>query len=82
MDVQHVLLHDPIAAEPARVAVIADLEHSAADVDGMPLEKTLDVMTVDWRSAAVAEIAAERGRAAHPPTRHDVAAVRAAKGPS
>jgi hypothetical protein len=40
---EHVLMGEPISAEPARITVVSDLEHASADVAQMGCEEALDV---------------------------------------
>src|SRR3954453_7592120 len=77
---EHILSRNPIAAEATRIGVVADLEHSPMHICRMLLEKGLDVMAVDRRSAAVTELDAERRHARCAVARHYVPAAGAAQG--
>ena len=60
MHVQDVNAGYPVGAKPACVAIVADLEYAPADRRGIPCEKTLDVVPVDWLTAIEPEIPADR----------------------
>jgi hypothetical protein len=62
--VEHILLCNPVGAKPARVGIIANLEHPAVDVGRVTSEKVLDVEAVDRPAAIEAIGTAERCRTA------------------
>ncbi len=58
-NMQHIAFIDALAAVPARVGVVAHFQHAAPDVVTVAGEESLDVVTVDGRSAVKPEDAAE-----------------------
>src|SRR5215468_7560358 len=57
---QHICSGDAIAAKPARIGSIPDLEHTSSNILGMTGEKLLDIVAVNWQSPVVAIIEAHR----------------------
>jgi hypothetical protein len=57
---EDILPLDPVAAETARIGIVADFENPAAYVAGMARQEILDVEAIDRRAPVKAEFRAER----------------------
>jgi hypothetical protein len=57
---EDILPLDPVAAETARIGIVADFENPAAYVAGMARQEILDVEAIDRRASVKAEFRAER----------------------
>ena len=70
VEVKDVLPGNSASAEPLRIGIVADLQDPAADVLRMRAQEGFDIVTVDRRSAAETEVAAQRPQASRPPMPH------------